>query len=41
MSASRHQLLRSISNFLIPAMALPGFKPFGHVRVQLRMVWQR
>jgi hypothetical protein len=34
-------LLRSIINFLIPAMALPGFNPFQHVRVQLRIVWHR
>jgi hypothetical protein len=25
--------------FLISAMALAGFKPLGHVREQLRMVW--
>ena len=34
----RGQLLRSSSIFLIPPMALPGFNPLGHVRVQLRMV---
>lgn len=28
-------------SFLISAMARPGFRPFGQVRVQLRMVWQR
>ena len=27
--------------FLISAIALAGLRPFGHVRVQLRMVWQR
>ena len=27
--------------FLISWMALPGFSPLGHVREQLRMVWQR
>jgi hypothetical protein len=27
--------------FLISAMALPGFRPLGQVREQLRMVWQR
>ena len=27
--------------FLISAMASAGFKPLGHVREQLRMVWQR
>lgn len=27
--------------FLISAIALPGFNPLGHVREQLRMVWQR
>lgn len=25
--------------FLISAIALPGFKPLGHVREQFRMVW--
>ena len=38
---SRDQLLRSIIAFLMCAMALPGFKPLGQVRVQLRIVWQR
>ena len=33
--------VRSSIIFLISAIALPGFKPFGQVRVQLRMVWQR
>lgn len=28
-------------SFLISAMARPGFRPLGQVRVQLRMVWQR
>ena len=28
-------------HFLIEAIALPGFSPFGQVRVQLRIVWQR
>jgi len=27
--------------FLISAMALPGFRPLGQARVQLRMVWHR
>lgn len=27
--------------FLISAIALPGLNPLGHVREQLRMVWQR
>lgn len=27
--------------FLISAIALPGFRPLGQARVQLRMVWQR
>src|SRR6185312_16831982 len=35
------QLRRSISIFLISAIALPGFSPFGQVRVQLRIVWHR
>ena len=35
------QLSRSTIIFLISAMALPGFNPFGQVRVQLRMVWHR
>lgn len=29
------------SSFLICAMANAGFNPFGQVREQLRMVWQR
>lgn len=33
----RHNVRSSII-FLIPAIALPGFNPLGHVRVQLRMV---
>ena len=33
--------LRSTINFLSSAMALAGFRPLGHVLVQLRMVWQR
>ncbi len=32
---------RATISFLISAMALAGFKPFGHVRVQFMMVWQR
>lgn len=28
-------------SFLISAMARPGLSPLGHVRVQLRIVWQR
>lgn len=35
------QLLRSAIIFLIDAMAFPGLSPFGQVRVQLRIVWQR
>jgi ADP-heptose:LPS heptosyltransferase len=27
--------------FLISAIAKAGFRPFGHVREQLRMVWHR
>lgn len=27
--------------FLISAIAKAGFNPFGHVREQLRIVWQR
>jgi hypothetical protein len=27
--------------FLISAIAKPGLRPLGHVREQLRMVWQR
>ena len=27
--------------FLISAIALPGFKPFGQVREQFKMVWHR
>lgn len=27
--------------FLVSAIARPGFRPLGQVRVQLRMVWQR
>lgn len=37
-------LPRSTQNaisFLISAMARPGLSPLGHVRVQLRIVWQR
>lgn len=26
---------------MISAIARPGFSPFGHVRVQFRIVWQR
>src|SRR5665213_3161285 len=37
----RTQLLRSTIIFLIEAIALPGFNPFGQVRVQLSIVWQR
>uniref|UniRef100_A0A182JLP4 Uncharacterized protein n=1 Tax=Anopheles atroparvus TaxID=41427 RepID=A0A182JLP4_ANOAO len=29
------------SSFLISAIALPGFRPFGHVRVQFMIVWHR
>lgn len=35
------QLPRSAIIFFIKAIALPGFSPFGQVRVQFRMVWQR
>lgn len=28
-------------SFLISAIALPGLRPFGHVRVQFMIVWQR
>jgi hypothetical protein len=33
----RIQLRRSIIIFLISAIALPGLRPFGQVRVQLSM----
>ena len=36
--SSTGQRSRSTIIFLISAIALPGFKPFGQVRVQLRMV---
>ena len=39
--AAIDQLRRSITIFLISAMAFPGLRPFGQVRVQLRMVWHR
>lgn len=32
---------QNANSFLICAMARPGFKPFGHVRVQFRIVWHR
>ena len=32
---------RSTISFLISAIALAGFRPFGQVRVQFMMVWQR
>lgn len=34
-------LYENAITFLISAIALPGLNPFGHVREQLRMVWQR
>ena len=37
----RNQLRRSIIIFLISAIALPGLRPFGQVRVQFKIVWQR
>jgi hypothetical protein len=38
---STHAERRSTISFLISAMALAGFRPFGQVRVQFMMVWQR
>ncbi len=35
------QARRAIINFLISAMASAGFRPFGQVREQFMMVWQR
>ena len=35
------QPLRAIINCLISPIALAGFRPFGQVRVQFMMVWQR
>jgi hypothetical protein len=35
------QSCRAIIIFLISAMALAGFNPFGHVFEQFRIVWQR
>lgn len=35
------QARRAIINFLISAIASAGFKPFGQVRAQFMMVWQR
>ena len=32
---------RSATIFLISAIALPGFRSFGHACVQFRIVWQR
>ena len=32
---------RSASIFLISAIALPGFRSFGHACVQFKIVWQR
>ena len=32
---------RSTIIFLISAIALAGFRPFGQVRLQFMMVWQR
>jgi len=32
---------RSIISFLISAIANAGFRPFGQVRAQFMMVWQR
>ena len=36
-----HQARRAIINFLISAIASAGFSPFGQVRAQFMMVWQR
>lgn len=35
------QFTQNAISFLISAMARPGLSPLGHVRVQLRIVWQR
>lgn len=35
------QARRAIISFLISAMASAGFRPFGQVREQFMMVWQR
>jgi len=32
---------RSTISFLISAIALAGFRPFGQVRAQFMIVWQR
>ena len=37
----QNQLRRSTMSFLISAIALAGLRPFGQVRVQFMMVWQR
>ena len=39
--SSRPQSRRSAIIFLISAIALPGFRSFGHACVQFRIVWQR
>ncbi len=36
-----YQVRRSTMSFLISAIALAGFRPFGQVRVQFMIVWQR
>ncbi len=36
-----HAIRRSTISFLISAIALAGLRPFGQVRVQFMMVWQR
>ena len=41
LQSQRRQLRRSTIFFLISAIALPGFNPFGQVRVQFRIVWER
>lgn len=41
-AAARHtQTARAIIIFLISAIALAGFNPFGQVFAQFMMVWQR
>jgi hypothetical protein len=40
-ATSFHALRRSTISFLISAIALAGFNPFGLVRVHYIMVWHR
>lgn len=35
------QATRSASSFLVSAIALAGFRPFGQTLAQFMMVWQR